>query len=37
MNSSGELKTERIGRSWSPMSATDLTHDDDDDNDDDDD
>ena len=37
MSSSGELTTERIGRPWSPMSATDLAHDDDDDNYDDDD
>ena len=29
MGSSGELTTERIGRPWSPMSATDLAHDDD--------
>ena len=37
MSSSGELTTERIGMSWSPMSATDLAHDGDDDDEDDDD
>ena len=31
MSSSGQLKTERVGRPRSPMSATDLAHDDDDD------
>ena len=36
MSSSGELTTERIPRSSSPMSATNLAHDDDDDDDDDD-
>ena len=34
MSSSGEVTTERTGRSWSPMSATDLAHADDDDDDD---
>ena len=34
MSSSGELTTERIGRPRSPMSATDLAHNDDDDDDD---
>ena len=29
MSSSGELTTDRVGRPWSPMSATDLAHDDD--------
>ena len=29
-SSSGELTTERVGRPWLPMSATDLAHDDDD-------
>ena len=37
MSSSGELATERIGRTRSPISATDLARDDDDDDDDDDD
>ena len=36
MSLSGELTTEKIGRPWSPMSATDLAHYDDDDHDDDD-
>ena len=31
MSSSGELTTERVGRPWSPMSATDLAHNDDND------
>ena len=29
MSTSGKLTTERVGRPWSPMSATDLAHDDD--------
>ena len=37
MSPSEELTTERIGRPWSPLSATDLAHDDDDDDKDDDD
>ena len=37
MSSSGELTTERIGRLWSPMSASVLAHDEDDDEDDNDD
>ena len=37
MSSLGELTSETIGKPWSPMSATDLSHFDDDDDDDDDD